>query len=55
MQEVVNAANAKGFILNGEVYINTDNCTIDTKVHELMHLFLGSIRMIDPKLYFDTI
>lgn len=55
MQEVVNATNAKGFILNGEVYINTDNCTIDTKVHELMHLFLGSIRMIDPKLYFDTI
>lgn len=55
MENAVNASRAKGFILNGDIYINTDNCTIDTQVHELMHLFLGSIRLIDPKLYFDTI
>lgn len=54
-KDVVNATNAKGFIKDGKIYINTDNCTIDTKVHELMHLFLGGIRHIDPQLYFDTI
>lgn len=54
-KDVVNVSNTKGFIKDGQIYINTDNCTIDTKVHELMHLFLGSIRYMDPRLYFDTI
>lgn len=55
MENAINASRAKGFILNGDIYINTDNCTIDTEVHELMHLFLGAVRLVDPKLYFDTI
>lgn len=54
-KDVVNATTTKGFIKDGKIYINSDNCTIDTKVHELMHLFLGGIRYIDPQLYFDTI
>lgn len=54
-KDVPNATDAKGFIKDGKIYINQDNCTIDTKVHELMHLFLGGVRFIDPKLYFDTI
>lgn len=54
-KNIVNAQNVKGFIKDGKIYLNTDNVTIDTKVHELMHLFLGSIRFVDPQLYFDTI
>lgn len=33
---------AKGFIQNGEIYINLDNATIDSPVHELLHLLIGS-------------
>lgn len=45
------AATLKGFIRNGEVFINTDNSTPDTRLHELMHLFMGGIRFDNPSLY----
>lgn len=40
-----------GFILNGEIFINTDNSTPNTKIHELMHIFMGGIRFQNPDLY----
>lgn len=49
------AATLRGFIRNGEIYINTDNATPDTKIHELMHLFMGGIRFENPKLYQDLL
>ena len=49
------AATLKGFIKNGEVFVNTDNSTPDTPIHELMHLFMGSIRFENPQLYQDLL
>ena len=42
---------AKAFILNGDIYVNTDIATIDSPVHELMHIMLGSLRFDAPELY----
>lgn len=56
--EVTNVPNAsivKGFIQDGNIYINTDNATIDTPIHELMHIFLGGVRYSNPELYFQLI
>lgn len=41
----------KAFIYNGDIYINIDNATADSKVHELLHMLVGSIRFINPDLY----
>jgi hypothetical protein len=40
-----------GFVYNGEIYINTDRASVDTPVHEMLHLLLGSMRFTNPKLY----
>ena len=42
---------SKAFIYNGNVYINVDHATIDDKAHELLHLLLGSLDMIDKNMY----
>ena len=39
------------FIYNGDIYINTDNMTPDSKIHEMLHLLVGSIRFTNPQLY----
>ena len=39
------------FIYNGNIYINTDNMSPDSKVHEMLHLLVGSIRFANPSLY----
>lgn len=38
-------------ILNGNIYINLDNASIDAPVHELMHLMLGELKFNNNKLY----
>ena len=45
----------KGFVKDGNIYINVDNSTMDTKVHELMHIFLGGVRYSNPELYFSLV
>lgn len=45
------AVTLKGFIRNGEIFVNTDNSTPDTPIHELMHMFMGGIRFQNPDLY----
>ena len=52
---IPNSTIVKGFIQNGTIYINTDNATIDTPIHELTHILLGSIRYSDPDLYFSLV
>jgi len=42
-------------VKNGNIYINIENSTMDTKVHELMHIFLGGIRYSNPELYFSLV
>lgn len=41
----------KGAIIDGNIYINTDLATIDTQLHELIHLLVGGIRLKHPELY----
>lgn len=38
-------------ILNGKIYINLDNASIDAPVHELMHLMLGELKFNNNELY----
>lgn len=52
---IPNSSLVKGFIKDGNIYINTDNATLDTKVHELMHIFLGGVRYSNPELYFSMV
>lgn len=46
---------ASAFILNGNIYINTDKASIDSPIHEQLHLFLGSIRFKNPTLYYQLV
>ena len=50
-EDVPDAQFAKAFILDGEIYINTDNATADSPIHELGHLLLGTLRQTNPELY----
>lgn len=42
---------AKGFIYNGNIYLNVDNVTSETLLHEIMHLLFGSIKFTNSELY----
>lgn len=47
-----------GFIYNGEIYINSNLSEKDankTKVHELLHLIIGSIKFTNPSVYNDLV
>lgn len=46
---------AKSFILNNNIYVNTDLATLDSPIHEMLHLILGSIKFQNPKLYEDLV
>lgn len=43
------------FILNGDIWINTDNASIDAPLHEMMHMLLGEMRFNDTKLYEELV
>lgn len=43
------------FILNGNIYVNTDYANLDAPVHEMMHLLLGELKFNDGKLYNDVV
>jgi hypothetical protein len=47
----VDVNSAKAFIKNGTIYINIDNATIDSPIHEMLHLFIGSISFSNPQLF----
>ena len=53
--KVPNAGVVKGYVQDGNIYINTDNATIDTPIHEMMHIFLGGVRYTNPQLYFSLV
>lgn len=46
---------AKAFVYNGNIYINTDVASIDSPIHEMLHIFLGSMRYTDPDFYLQTV
>lgn len=48
---VASAINTKAFVYNNDIYINTNNCSVDSPLHEMLHIFLGSMRFTNPELY----
>lgn len=48
--KIVNA-----FIYNGNIYVNVDQMTPDCRVHEMLHLLVGSIRFANPELYMSLL
>lgn len=55
LDKVPDANQAHAFIYNGDIYINTDLTSTDAKIHELMHILLGSMRFKNPELYSELI
>lgn len=55
LKAIPDAASASAFIYNGNIYINSDIASIDSKVHELLHILLGSMRFKQPELYSEII
>lgn len=51
LAKVPEAAQVSAFILNGDIYVNVDNASINSGAHELMHVFMGSIKYKYPDLY----
>ena len=47
--------NAKGFIKNGEIYINADRATDDTVIHEFGHLYLADAKLQHPTEYYQLL
>lgn len=43
--------NKNAFILNNEIYINTDNASLDAPIHEMMHMLMGEMKYNDAELY----
>lgn len=48
---IPDATRVNAFILDGEIYINTDNASDDAPIHELSHMLLGSLKSTDYDLY----
>ena len=49
------ASTAKAFVYNNNIYINVDNADIDSPLHEMLHMFFGSMRFTNPDLYYQTV
>ena len=55
LNEDASIRNAKGFIRNGEIYINVDRATNDTIIHEFGHLYLALSKITDTNKYYKIL
>lgn len=55
LEQVPDALHAQAFVYNGDIYVNTDVASIDSQIHELMHILLGSMRFKNPELYSELV
>lgn len=55
LNEDASIRNAKGFIRNGEIYINVDRATDDTIIHEFGHLYLALSKITDTDKYYKIL
>ena len=44
-------ATRKGFVKDGVVYINSDLATLDTPIHEFVHVWMAALKAQDPTFY----
>lgn len=43
------------FIYDGQIYINLDRSSVDAPIHEMFHMFVGSLRFTNPTLYQELV
>ena len=55
LEKVPESAQVSAFILNGDIYVNTDHMTANSRGHEMLHVLLGSIKYTMPQVYEDLI
>lgn len=48
--KIVNA-----FIYDGQIYINLDRASVDAPIHEMFHMFVGSLRFTNPTFYQELV
>lgn len=52
---IPDAAIARAFVYNGQIYVNSDLADLDAPVHEMLHIFLGAMRYTNPVVYQEII
>lgn len=50
-QNKINVKNARAFIYNGQIYINSSNANVSDVFHEMAHIFLGVLKAKYPDSY----
>ena len=50
-KDVIGKESVKAFVYNGNIYVNTDIATIDSPVHELLHILFGSMKYQNREMY----
>lgn len=50
-KDIIGVDGVKAFVYNGDIYLNTDIATVDSPVHEFLHLLLGGIKYSNRGLY----
>lgn len=53
--EELNVSQSKAFIYNGNIYINTDLASVDSPIHEILHIFMGGMSRSNPQLFYNLI
>ena len=48
----LNINQTKAFIKDGIIYVNIDNMSADSPIHEMLHIFLGSMSRFNPNLFY---
>lgn len=52
---IPDASLVNAFIYNGQIYINLDRANLDAPIHEMFHMFVGSLRFTNPSLYQELV
>ena len=50
-KNIIGKESVKAFVYNGNIYVNTDIATIDSPVHELLHILFGSMKYQNREMY----
>ena len=50
-QNKIDVKNARAFIYNGQIYINSSNANVSDVFHEMAHIFLGVLKVKYPDSY----
>lgn len=51
----LNVNQTKAFVKDGVIYVNIDNMSADSPIHEMLHIFLGSVSRFNPNLFYQLV